>query len=409
MWKPGASAPGADDRDADALGSGAGTYVPAHVTARASGARSRGPAAQSRARLPIAAMRLHFLYALERYKVIVVVGETGCGKSTQLPQFACEAGWSAGDRVIACTQPRRVAAIALAERVADEMGCAVGTTVGYAVRFDRCCDAQRTRVLYLTDGLLLRETMRDPLLSKYSVIMIDEAHERNATTDILLGLLKKVLRKRRELRVIVSSATLDARKFKRFFETNRQHKTCPGLDTALVFPVEGRCFPVVTQYLKAACSNYLTACVDAVLAIHSALPAGDVLVFLPGEEEVESVARELGERSAAAAYGRGRNAQKYGGYGREGHRGGSGAPLRLTDARGAAPSALHVVVLYGGLAHHRQALAFAPPPRGSRKVIVATNIAETSVTLPGVVYVVDSMFGEFIYVPLHLVRILLTI
>jgi ATP-dependent RNA helicase DDX35 len=338
-------------------------------------------------------MRLHFLYALERYKVIVVVGETGCGKSTQLPQFACEAGWSAGNRVIACTQPRRVAAIALAERVADEMGCAVGATVGYAVRFDRCCDAQRTRVLYLTDGSLLRETMRDPLLSKYSVVMIDEAHERNATTDILLGLLKKVLRQRPELRVVVSSATLDARKFKRFFETNRLHKTSPGLDTALVFPVEGRCFPVDTHYLKVACSNYLTASVDAVLAIHASLPAGDFLVFLRGVVEVVCVARELGERSAAAVYGR-RRAQQRGGYGRDGQRGGAGGEplLRLTDARGAAPSALHVVVLYGGLAHHRQALAFAPPPRGSRKVVVATNIAETSVTLPGVVYVVDSMF-----------------
>ena len=386
MWKPGTAAPGELDRDSEQLGSGCGTYVPAHVVARGGGGggRRRGAAA-SRPALPIAAMRLHFLHALERYRVVVVVGETGCGKSTQLPQFVHDAGWSAGRRVIACTQPRRVAAIALAERVADEVGCTVGGTVGYSVRFDRQCDAERTRILYLTDGSLLRETMSDPLLSKYSVVMIDEAHERNATTDILLGLLKKILRKRPELRVIVSSATLDANKFKRFFETNRSADT--RSDTALVFEVQGRCFPVRTQYLRAACSNYLTCAVASVLSIHRSQAAGDILLFLPGEEEVESVARELGERSGLWQQ-------------RDGGRGGRGGVdqqrLLLTDRAGRSgtskPMGLHVVVLYGGLAHRRQALAFAPPPRGMRKVVVATNIAETSITLPGIVYVIDAMF-----------------
>lgn len=136
--------------------------------------------------------RRQLLYLVERYGTVVVCGHTGCGKTTQIPQYLHEAGWTADGHVVACTQPRRVAATAVAERVADELGCDVGGTVGYAVRFDDRFDASASRILYMTDGRMVRELMADPTLSRYSVVMVDEAHERSVTTDILLGLLKKV-------------------------------------------------------------------------------------------------------------------------------------------------------------------------------------------------------------------------
>jgi len=132
------------------------------------------------------------LYLVEKYRVVIVVGHTGSGKTTQIPQYLLEAGWAAGGRCIACTQPRRVAAAGVASRVADERGVLLGhAEVGYAIRFDECCHPTETRIKFMTDGMLVRETMLDPLLTAYSVIMIDEAHERSLYTDVLLGLLKK--------------------------------------------------------------------------------------------------------------------------------------------------------------------------------------------------------------------------
>ena len=197
-----------------------------------------------RVRLPIFESRRQLLYMVERFRTVVVVGHTGCGKTTQLPQYLHEAGWTASGFQVACTQPRRVAATSVAARVAEEMGEPLGAgSVGYAVRFDDCCGAG-TRIKYMTDGMLVRETMidldpnpnpntntntntntspspspnpnqvretmSDPLLSRYSVIMVDEAHERSVHTDVLLGLLKRVQRKRPELRLIIASATVDA-------------------------------------------------------------------------------------------------------------------------------------------------------------------------------------------------------
>ena len=145
--------------------------------------------------------------------------ETGCGKSTQLPLYLHEAGWTADGNCVVCTQPRRVAATSVAMRVAAEFGCAIGEEVGYGVRFDFKCTS-KTVLKYYTDGVLLRETMSDPLLSKYNVIIVDEAHVRSLSSDILLGLLKKISKKRKDLRIIVTSATLDAVPLKNFFETN---------------------------------------------------------------------------------------------------------------------------------------------------------------------------------------------
>jgi HrpA-like RNA helicase len=206
MWKPGTKAPGlhierVSDEKCDVV-----LNKHKHL-----------PLTTQRQRLPIYTNRLHILYLLENYRTVVIVGETGCGKSTQIPQYLFEAGWADGGRVVACTQPRRVAAQTLAARVAEEMGVDLGKECGYTIRFDNKADAERTRVKFLTDGILLREMMGDPLLSRYSVIMVDEAHERSIYTDVVVGLLKKIQRRRKDLRVIVSSATLDAEAFKNFF------------------------------------------------------------------------------------------------------------------------------------------------------------------------------------------------
>ena len=206
MWKPGTKAPGLSierisDEKRDVV-----VNKMAHL-----------PLTTQRQRLPIYSNRLHILYLLENYRTVIVVGETGCGKSTQIPQYLFEAGWADGGRVVACTQPRRVAAQTLAARVAEEMGVELGKECGYTIRFDNKADAERTRVKFLTDGILLREMMGDPLLSRYSVIMVDEAHERSIYTDVVVGLLKKIQRRRKDLRVIVSSATLNADEFKSFF------------------------------------------------------------------------------------------------------------------------------------------------------------------------------------------------
>lgn len=167
--------------------------------------------------LPISKHRTQLLYALEHHSVIVVVGETGSGKSTQIPQFLFENGWCDDGFTVVCTQPRRVAAQTLAQRVAQEVGTTLGKTVGYTIRFDDKTSSE-TAIKYVTDGILLREaSLSDPLLSRYSVIMIDEAHELNCNTEILLGVVKKIRRKRKDLRIIVCSATIDAEAFLDFF------------------------------------------------------------------------------------------------------------------------------------------------------------------------------------------------
>lgn len=228
--------------------------------------------------------------------------------------------------------------------------------VGYAVRFDSLVDEVRTRIAYMTDGHLLREMMHDPLLSVYSVVVLDEAHERNVYTDILMGLLKRVCRRRPELRVVVSSATLQAGAFRSFFETNRTGD--PARDRAAVLAVEGRQHPVDVLFLERPVSNYLEACVTTVLSIHELEPAGDVLVFLPGADEIEAVVEMLVERGPAV--------------------------------RGRGP--MVVFPMYSTLPARLQMRVFDRVPPGSRKVVCATTIAETSVTIDGIVYVVDSMF-----------------
>lgn len=307
-----------------------------------------------RQRLPIFMHRTNISYLLEKYETVIIVGETGCGKSTQIPQYLHESGWTSEKWKICITQPRRVAVVTVATRVAEERGSFIGEEVGYSIRFDDCCNPQTTRVKFLTDGVLLRETMSDPLLSQYSVIMLDEAHERTLHTDIMIGLLKKIKKKRKDLRIIVSSATLDAEMFKDFFNSNITNDK--SKDTAAILSVKGRSYPGDIHYTLSPVPDYLKTTVDTVMGIHKEEPHGDILAFVTGQDEVESVVSQLIERARSLPKG-----SQY----------------------------LKVLPMYGGLPHAEQMLVFKPTPHNTRKVVVATNIAEASITINGIVYVID--------------------
>ncbi|KAI9847860.1 MAG: hypothetical protein M1838_000719 [Thelocarpon superellum] len=312
--------------------------------------------------LPIARHRISLLYTIEKYPVTIVVGQTGSGKTTQIPQYLEQAGWCADGKVVAVTQPRRVAATTVAIRVAEEMGCTLGEEVGYSIRFEDLTSA-KTRIKFLTDGLLLREALVDPLLSRYAVIMVDEAHERSLSTDILLGILKKIRNRRPELRIIVSSATLQAEAFLRFFaghaEPAGREDDADAGDVGRIVSLEGRMYPVDILYLEEPAEDYVERAVQTVFEIHAKELDGDILVFLTGREEIDRAVEMIAERSATL------------------------------DPR--APT-LQPCPLYAGLSSEQQMYVFEPAPEHTRKVIVSTNIAEASVTIDGIVYVVDCGF-----------------
>ncbi|XP_058713271.1 pre-mRNA-splicing factor ATP-dependent RNA helicase DHX16, partial [Poecile atricapillus] len=301
---------------------------------------------ESRRSLPIFPFRQELLAAVAQHQILVIEGETGSGKTTQIPQYLHEEGYTRGGMKIGVTQPRRVAAMSVAARVAVEMGTKLGNEVGYSIRFEDCT-SERTVLKYMTDGMLLREFLTEPDLASYSVIMVDEAHERTLHTDVLFGLIKDIARFRPRLKVLVASATLDTERFSAFFEH------------APVFRIPGRRFPVDIYYTKAPEADYLEACVVSVLQIHVTQPPGDILVFLTGQEEIEACVELLQERC---------------------RRLGSRLPELL------------VLPIYANLPSELQARIFQPTPPGARKVVVATNIAETSVTIDGIVYVLDPGF-----------------
>lgn len=309
-----------------------------------------------RQRLPIFKTRNHIIYLLEKYQTLVLIGETGCGKSTQLPQYLLEAGWCSDGKMIGITEPRRVAATSLANRVADERNCILGTEVGYSIRFDNYID-ETTKIKYMTEGILLRELMSDPLLTSYSVVVIDEVHERTLLTDIIMGLLKKIIRKRKSLRVVVCSATVDAEQLRDFFNTNTT--TDSTKDSAVILTVEGRLYPVDIFYAKEPVANYVTGVVDTVLKIHEKEEPGDILAFLTGLDEVDQAVALLTEH----------------------------AKLVKEDKLQLLPLAM-----YGSLPNAEQLKVFWRAGKDTRKVIVATNIAETSITIPNIVYVIDCGF-----------------
>ena len=176
-----------------------------------------------------------------------------------------------------------MAATTLAARVAEEKGTQLGNTVGYSIRFDECFDRDRTKIKYMTEGILVREMLGDPLLKSYSVLMLDEVHERTAQIDIIMGLLKKILRKRRDLRLVISSATVDAEYIRDFFN-DADNK---GKEKAAILSVEGTNYSVDVFYAKEPCADYVKSCVDTVLKLHAIEPPGDILVLLTGMDEVD--------------------------------------------------------------------------------------------------------------------------
>ena len=292
--------------------------------------------------LPITAQRETILTALADRQVLIVAGDTGSGKSTQLPQYCLELGRGTAG-LIAHTQPRRLAARALAARVAEELGQSVGRSVGYRVRFaDQVSDA--TRLVLMTDGLLLAELASDPMLRRYDTVIVDEAHERTLNVDLLLGVLKRLLPRRPELKLIVTSATLDVERVSRFF------------DDAPIITVSGRSYPIEVRYRQSEESEEDPDLPLTVLEAYQEIATepgeignGDILVFLPGEREIRDVGelleRELGTR-------------------------------------------IEVLSLYSRLSWEQQSKIFQ---RGSRqRIVLSTNVAETSITVPGIRAVIDS-------------------
>jgi len=283
--------------------------------------------------------------AINDNQILIVIGETGSGKTTQITQYLAEAGYTSRGKV-GCTQPRRVAAMSVAKRVAEEFGCRLGQEVGYTIRFEDCT-CPETVIKYMTDGMLLRECLLDPDLNGYAVIMLDEAHERTIHTDVLFGLLKATVKKRPEMKLIVTSATLDSVKFSTYFYE------------APIFTIPGRTFPVEILYTRDPETDYLDASLITVMQIHLTEPPGDILVFLTGQEEIDTACEILYERMKSL---------------------------------GPDVPELIILPVYSALPSEMQTRIFDPTPPGCRKVVIATNIAETSLTIDGIYYVVDPGF-----------------
>jgi ATP-dependent RNA helicase DHX8/PRP22 len=313
------------------------------------GQRSTLSIKEQRERLPIFGKRAELLSLIAENQVVVVIGDTGSGKTTQLTQYLHEAGYTRRG-IVGCTQPRRVAAMSVSKRVAEEAGVRLGEEVGYSIRFEDCTSPS-TVIKFMTDGMLMREYLMDNSLTRYSVLVLDEAHERTIATDILFGLLKKLLKKRADLKLIVTSATLVKEKFQRYFYD------CPS------YTIPGRTFKVETHYLKEPESDYLEAAVVTVMQIHLREPPGDILLFLTGQEEIDNACETLYAR------------------------------MQALQTRGNMPELL-ILPVYSAQSSEMQSKIFDPAPPGKRKCIVATNIAEASLTIDGIHYVVDPGFSK---------------
>ena len=310
---------------------------------------------QEKQNLPIYEYKQEILKLIKDKKILIIEGETGSGKTTQIPQYLYENGFCDNNKKICVTQPRRVAAMSVASRVAYEMGVKCGHEVGYSIRFEENVSPM-TKIIYMTDGIFLRYLLSDNLLNEFSVIMIDEAHERSIQTDIIFGIIKTLIEKREDLRIIISSATLSTLKFKNYFSE------------AEIIKVPGRRFPVDIYYTKSPEPDYIEAAVITSLQIHISQAeelfdddnsGGDILVFLTGQEEIELAKRMINNQ--------------------------------IKKLRGKIPNCV-VLPIYAALPSEEQAKIFMPVSKGERKIILATNIAETSITINGIGYVIDSGF-----------------
>ncbi|KAF1979903.1 putative MRNA splicing factor RNA helicase [Bimuria novae-zelandiae CBS 107.79] len=314
---------------------------------------------ETRASLPVAQHRDTIINAVKEHRILVLMGETGSGKSTQTPQYLRDSGYCKTGKIVV-SQPRRVACLNLAARVSEEVASSsnseagkkykpgahrLGGIVGYNIRFDNKSGPD-TEIIFETEGMLLREILADPLLSEYSCVILDEAHERTTDGDTLMALLKDLSRARPDdFRLVISSATLNAQKFSAYF------------DDAPILAVAGRTFEVERFYLPSPEANYLSATVTTIFTIHLAAPLdGDILCFLTGSDEILAAMENIQETSRKL---------------------------------GSRMKELIVRPLYSQLDPDEQALVFVPTPKGARKVILATNIAETSLTVDGVSYVID--------------------
>ena len=292
--------------------------------------------------LPITARKDEIVAAIRAHQVIVIAGETGSGKTTQIPKMCLDAGLGI-EAKIGCTQPRRVAALSISRRIAEELNVTWGREVGCKIRFDDR-SSPLTYIKMMTDGILLAETQGDPTLSEYNAIILDEAHERSLNIDFLLGHLKGLLSRRQDLKLIITSATIDTQAFSRHF------------DNAPIIEVSGRLYPVevVYQPLDAESEeqgevSYVEAAVQAAERILCETPSGDLLIFMPGERDIRETGGQLEGRFNGEA---------------------------------------EIIPLFGRLSAGDQQRVFAPSAR--RKIVIATNIAETSLTIPGIRYVIDS-------------------
>jgi ATP-dependent helicase HrpA len=294
--------------------------------------------------LPVYTHETELIAALRRHQVVVVQGPTGCGKTTQIPQMILRAGLTEG--IIGVTQPRRIAAVSVSWRIAEEQDVVLGQEVGFTIRFDDKT-SQATRIQLMTDGILLQEARKDPDFSRYGVLIIDEAHERTLNIDFLLGLLHGVLQRRPDLRVIVSSATIQPERFVEFFRTASQEDHVP------VVKIDARPHPVEVVYHPLDSGHpddVADAIANEVAVLHKGGHPGHVLAFLPGEDAIKRTATAIARQS-------------------------------LRD--------LVVLPLYGALTREEQERVFEPFA-GRRKVILATNIAETSITIDDTRYVIDT-------------------
>nr|XP_011412430.2 probable ATP-dependent RNA helicase DHX37 [Crassostrea gigas] len=384
---------------------------------------------EARLKLPILAEEQIIMETINENSVTIICGETGSGKTTQVPQFLYEAGYAQGDGIIAVTEPRRVAAISMSYRVATEMNLS-SREISYQIRYEGNV-TENTKIKFMTDGVLLKEVQKDFLLTKYSVVIIDEAHERSVYTDILIGLLSRIVplrhKKGNPLKLIIMSATL---RVEDFTENRRLFKIVPP-----VVKVDSRQFPVTIHFNKRTpMEGFLNEAYKKVCKIHKMLPSGGILVFVTGQQEVYTLCKKLkntfpdnrGQKEhpkEKTKKGRRRKSDKkkedvmpsinLDNYSvdpideEEEREAGEDSDFELLDdidlddsvqmssdeegqSKQVCTEPLYVLPLFSLLSTEKQAKVFAPPPEGCRLCVIATNVAETSLTIPNIKYVVDT-------------------